>query len=155
MTTPNPALLTFDVAAFRLQCPAYADPVAYPDAELQGFWNSATNYMSNVGNYGSLQGSQRQYGLNLLTAHLAYITGLIARNTVPYVLGASSIDKVSITAVPPPLKNQWGWWLSISAYGQELWSLLQVKSVGGFYIGGTPTQSAFRGYPYSGYAIPN
>jgi hypothetical protein len=111
MTTT--AILTFDVVAFRLQIPAYSDPVEFPDATLQSFWDAATYYMSNVGNFGSLQGDARQY-------------------------------------VQVPLKNQWGWWMQISGYGQQLWALLQVKSVGGFYIGGTPTMSAFRGNRYSG-----
>jgi hypothetical protein len=155
MTAPNPAILTFDATLFRQQCPAYADPTKYPDPVLQIYWDTAICYMSNVGNYGSLQGSSRQYGLNLLTAHLLYIAGLVAKNTVPYVLGAATIDKVQITAIPPPLKNQWGWWLSQSAYGQQLWALLQVNSVGGFYIGGSPILTSFRGYGYSGYAYFN
>ena len=70
---------------------------------------------------------------------------------MPYVLGASAIDKVQITAIPVPLKNQWGWWLSISGYGQQLWALLQVNSVGGFYIGGSPILTSFRGYGFSGF----
>jgi Protein of unknown function (DUF4054) len=151
----NPVLLTFDVDAFRIQFPAYASTVQFPDATLQAYWDSATCYMSDVGNYGSLQGTCRQYGLNLLTAHLAYISQLIASGQVPYVLGAATIDKVQITAVPPPLKTQFGWWLSISPYGQQLWALLQANIVGGFYIGGSPILSSFRGYGRSGYAIPN
>ena len=148
MTTP--AILTFDVVAFRLQIPAYSDPVEFPDATLQSFWDAATYYMSNVGNFGSLQGDARQYGLNLMTAHLIYISQMAASGQVPYVLSASTIDKVQISTVQVPLKNQWGWWMQISGYGQQLWALLQVKSVGGFYIGGTPTMSAFRGNRYSG-----
>jgi hypothetical protein len=155
MTTPNPSILTYDDALFRQQIPAYASTAEYPEATLQAFWDSATCYMSDVGNFGVLQGSCRQNGLNLMTAHLVYISNLIARGQVPYVLGAATIDKVQITAVPPPLKNQWGWWMSVSPYGQQLWAMLQVNSVGGFYIGGSPVLSSFRGYGRSGYAIPN
>lgn len=155
MSAPNPAILTFDYALFIAQCPAYSNESQFSQATLQAFWDSATYYISDVGNFGSLQGDARQYAINLLVAHLVYISQLVASGTVPYVLGASSIDKVSITAVPPPLKNQWGWWMSISPYGQQLWALLQAKSVGGFYIGGSPTISAFRGYGYSGFAFFN
>ena len=56
----NPALLTFDPVAFRLQCPAYNNIVKYPNATLQSFWDAATYYMSNVGNFGSLQGNAEQ-----------------------------------------------------------------------------------------------
>jgi len=152
MTNPNPALLIFDVAAFRLQCPAYASTAQYPDAILQAFWNAAVYYISPVGNFGSLQGPARQYALNLLVAHLAYISDLVASGQVPYVLAASTIDKVQVTTVQVPIKNQWQWWMLISAYGQQLWALLQARSVGGFYIGGSPVLTSFRGYGYSGYA---
>ena len=151
----NPAIITFDVALFRAQCPAYANPVTYPDETLQAFWDAATYYVSDVGNCGTLQGSGRQYGLNLMTAHLLYISGLVAKGQVPYVLAASTIDKVQVTTVQVPLKNQWGWWMSISPYGKQLWALLQVNSVGGYYIGGSPVLTSFRGYGYSGYSIPN
>jgi hypothetical protein len=152
----NPTIILFDYDAFIAQCPAYNNPAQFPEATLQSFWDGATYYMSDVGNFGSLQGNARQYGLNLMTAHLVYISQLIAQGQVPYVLGASTIDKVQVTTVQVPLKNQWQWWLSISGYGQQLWALLQVSSVGGFYIGGSPILSSFRGYGgYSGYAIPN
>jgi hypothetical protein len=151
----NPTILTYNDALFRQQCPAYKNTAQFPEATLQAFWDSATCYMSDIGNYGSLQGSCRQYGLNLMTAHLVYISQLTASGTVPYVLGAATVDKVQVTAVPPPLKTQWGWWLSVSPYGQSLWALLQANSVGGFYIGGSPILPSFRGYGRSGYALLN
>jgi len=150
MTTPCPAILTYDDALFRAQCPAYSSFHRYPMATLQAFWTTATYYMSDVGNFGPLRCDARQAGLNLMTAHLVYISGLIAEGQVPYVMTAATIDKVQVTTVPPPLKNQWQWWMQVSPYGQQLWALLQVNSAGGYYIGGTPTLAAFRGYgsPY-------
>lgn len=153
MTTP--AILTFDETLFRAQCPAFANTTRYPEVYLQMLWDAAICYISDVANYGSLQGSCRQYALNLLTAHLAYQGDLTVAGTTPYVLGSATIDKVQVSTVPPPLKNQWGWWLSSSVYGQQLWALLQVRSVGGWYIGGSPVLTSFRGYGTSGYAIPN
>jgi hypothetical protein len=139
----NPVLLTFDYASFVVIAPAYSDPIRYPQATLQAFWNSAINYISNVGNYGQLQDGARQYAINLMTAHLVYISGLIASGTVPYLMQNSTIDKVSIGLTPPKLNNQFQWWLSVSPYGQQLLALLQVNSVGGFYIGGSPQRAAF------------
>lgn len=153
--TTDVAILTFDETLFRAQCPAFANTTQYPTVYLQMLWDTATCYVSDVGNFGSLQGSCRQYALNLMVAHLAYQGDLTVEGTTPYVLGAATIDKVQITAVPPPLKNQWGWWLSTSVYGQQLWALLQVKSAGGIYVGGSPVLSSFRGYGDSGYAVPN
>jgi hypothetical protein len=62
----------------------------------------------------------------------------------------ANIDKVNVSLTPPPLKNQWQWWLSISPWGQQLWALLQVNSVGGHYIGGSPVLSGFANAPFRG-----
>lgn len=151
----DPAILTYDDALFRQQIPAYSSLVKYPEATLQTWWDTATCYISDVGNFGSLQGICRQKAINLMMAHLIYISNLTAAGTVPYVLNTATVDKVNVSTVPPPLKNQWGWWMSISPYGQQLWALLQVNSAGGFYIGGSPILTSFRGYGFSGFAIPN
>lgn len=132
----NPALLTFDYAAFIAQCPAYSNIVTYPEATLSAYWTSATNYMSDVGNFGIVQGSARQYGLNNMTAHLVFISGLVSAGQVPGLMQNATIDKVTIALTPPPLKSQWQWWLSLSPYGQQLLAQLQGASVGGFFVSG-------------------
>lgn len=139
----NPTILTFNYAQFIALVPAYSNPAKYSQATLQAFWNSAINYISDVGNFGSLQGDKRQYAINLMTAHLVYISDLTKSGTVPYLMQTSTIDKVSVGLTPPPLKNQFQWWLSVSPYGQQLLALLQINSVGGFYIGGSPQRAAF------------
>lgn len=141
-----PAIITFDFALFQAQIPAYSNPTDYPQATVQAYWNNAINYVSPVGNCGSVTCSKRQYAINLMTAHLIYIAGLIAAGQVPGLMQAATIDKVSVTLTPPPLKNQFQWWLMLSPYGQELYALLQVNSVGGYYIGGSPVLSGFYGY---------
>ena len=135
----NPTLLTFDETLFRAQVPQYANPVTYPNVLLQSYWDLAINYISNVGNYGSLQGNAREYAIDLMVAHLIYLAGLIAAGQVPGLMQNATIDKVTVGLTPPPLKNQFQWWLSLTPYGQQLLALLQVSSVGGFYIGGSPT----------------
>lgn len=139
----NPILLTFNYAQFIALFPAYSNSSLYPETTLQGFWNSAINYVSDIGNCGDLQGDSRQYALNLMTAHLVYISDLIAVGTVPYLANNATIDKITVGLEMPPLKNQWTWWLMVSPYGQQLLALLQVNSVGGFYIGGSPQRAAF------------
>ncbi len=140
--------LTFDYAQFIALIPEYSDPVCYPEATLQAFWNSAINYVDNT-NFGFVRDESRQYAINLMTAHVIYIANLAKERTVPYLMQTSTIDKVSVGLTPPPLKNQWQWWLSISPYGQQLQALLQVNSVGGAYIGGSPVLSAFSGAPFN------
>lgn len=132
----NPTLLTFDYAAFIAQCPAYSNAVAYPEATLQAYWNGAINYVSDIGNYGVIQGDARQYALNLMTAHLVFIAGLTAAGQVPGLMQNATIDKVAVGLTPPPLPNQWQWWLNLSPYGQQLLAQLQGQSIGGFFIAG-------------------
>jgi hypothetical protein len=138
----RPAILTFDYALFIKQIPAYSNAMTYPEAVLQGWWDIAINYISDL-NCGSLHGASRQYAINLMMAHLIYISGLIAAGTVPYLMQNSTIDKITVGLTPPPLRNQYDWWLSVSPYGQQLLALLQAKSVGGFYIGGSAPRAAF------------
>ena len=139
----NPTYITFDWSLFQTQIPAYANPVVYPETTINTWWTTATNYISDIGNFGALQDGARAYAINLMTAHLIYISNLIASGTVPYLMQNSTIDKVSIGLTPPPLKNQFQLWLSVSPYGQQLLALLQVNSVGGFYIGGNAPRASF------------
>lgn len=137
-------ILTFDVALFREQFPVFANATAYPDAMLQMYWDMATCYVTDIGNYGWLQGRCRQLAINLMTAHLTALSIIVAGGQVPGLVQSATIDKVSVSLTPPPLKNQWQWWLSTTPYGQQLLALLQNRSVGGWYIGGRPELAAFR-----------
>lgn len=138
-------IITFDVDLFRVQCSEFANDLLYPDVLLQGFWDMAISYISDV-NYGYLRDASRVLALNYMTAHLAKLNLMITANpsgNTGLVQGAM-IDKVSVTLTPPPLPNQFQWWLGLTPYGQMLLALLQVKSVGGMYVGGLPERAAFR-----------
>jgi hypothetical protein len=137
------ALHTFDVDLFRLQFPAFANPITFPDARLQSDWNMAVCYI-NPNDFCYLKGDCLQLALNQMTAHLAESSVLIGEGQNPGFIQAASIDKVSVTLQAPPDKSQWGTWLASTPYGQQLWALLQAKSVGGYYVGGVPETSAFR-----------
>lgn len=138
----NPAAITFNYSLFQLQIPSLANPVTYPEAAVENFWNIAINYVSDTGNYGCMQGASRAYAINLMAAHLLYLQGLIAAGQVPALVQDSAVDKIHVSLTPPPVKNQFDWWLSLTPYGQSLLALLQVSSVGGFYIGGSPQLSS-------------
>lgn len=143
----NPTTLTFNYALFQLQFPVYANPITYPEVLLQSYWDIAINYISNTGNYGALQGVARQYAINLFVAHLIFLNGIIAsgagNSQVPGLMQNATIDKITVGLTPPPLPNQFQWWLNLTPYGQSLLALLQINSVGGFYIGGSSPRSAF------------
>lgn len=141
MTSP---ILTFDYNQFIAYFPVYSNPTTYPPATLQQWWDIAIFYISNNTYCGSLRGDARQYAIYLMMAHLIYLAGLAAQGQSPYILANATIDKVSVGLKPPPEKNQWQWWLNTSPYGMQLLALLQVKSVGGFYIGGSPVLAGFR-----------
>lgn len=146
----NPPIITFNYATFQEQIPLYADPTKYPEDEVQIYWNTATFYVTNIGNCGTVQGDKRQYAINLMAAHLIYLAGLAASGQVPGLMQDATIDKVHVALTPPPLSNQWQWWMSLSPYGQQLFALLQVNSVGGYYIGGAPVLSGFYASPTAG-----
>lgn len=135
----------FDIPAFRISYPEFADPILFPNVTLQGFWDTATCYLDN-NDYGYLNGDCRYKALTLMTAHLTKLSVLIANNQMPILVQSAGIDKINVGLTPPPLLNQFQWWLSTTPYGAQLLALLQVASCGGFYIGGSPVRTAFRGY---------
>ena len=137
-------ILTYDDTLFRMQFPFFANSVTFPEALLQMYWDQAICYMDDTANYGWLQGVSRQLGLNMLTAHLTYLTTITLNNQVTGLMQNATVDKVSIGLTPPPLPNQWQWWLDQTSYGQSLLALLQSNIAGGLYIGGSPQLSAFR-----------
>jgi hypothetical protein len=136
-------IILFDVDIFREQMPAFANATTYPDNTIEMYWDMATCYVSDL-NCGWLAGDCRRLAINYMTAHLLALSVLIAAGQTPGLVQTSTIDKISVGLTPPPLKNQWQWWLMTTPYGAALQALLAARSVGGFYIGGLPERSAFR-----------
>jgi hypothetical protein len=79
-----------------------------------------------------------------MTAHLTQLSVQIAAGQTSYLIQGSTIDKITVNLTPPPLPNQFRWWLETTVYGQQLMALLQVRSSGGFYYGGLPEPTAIR-----------
>ena len=143
-TTP---LYTFDVAYFRAQYPAFSNATTFPDLTLQAYWDTANNYITNASQTllcGGMTDAQLKLALYLMTAHIAAISVLIAAGQTPGIVTSATIDKVSVTTQPPPVQDQFQWWLSLTPYGQQLLALLTVQSVGGFYVGGAPEIAGLR-----------
>lgn len=135
---------SLDPATFRLLFPAFTSVTVYPDVRLEAQWTMATAYLGGAD--GCLWGgNDLQQGLNLMTAHLLYLSQLLAEDTVmPGPLTQSRVDKVQVQFAPPPFKDGWEFWLGQSPYGQQLWALLNLKSAGGWFIGGAPERYGFR-----------
>ena len=139
----TPIIFVYDDAVFRAAFPVFANTTTYPEATLQMYWNWATSYVSDV-NYGWLQNASRDLALNLMTAHLVQVAGIIQAGQVPNLVQNSTIDKITVGLTPPPIPNQWQWWLNQTGYGQQLLALLQANSAGGFYPGGSAPRLGFR-----------
>lgn len=139
----SPALITLDLVLFREAFPAFRDAGVFPDALIERHFDAACSHVSPKDG-GPLRGRGRQRALNLMTAHLLHLEQLILSGSAGGVVQGATIDKVSVTLVPPPVKSQFVWWLNQSPYGQELLALLKSKAAGGVYIGGSPERAAFR-----------
>ena len=141
------AAIIFNPANFRDQFPAFQCTPPITDATLQQYFNNATLYISNqyCNWWGTLNLAQRTGALYLMTAHLTAISQLIAQKQNAGVMTSATVDKVTVTIEPPYAPNQWQYWLQTTPYGSQLLALLNVVSVGGRYIGGSPQRSAFRG----------
>ena len=137
-----PSVLVFDVTYFRQAFPEFANTAVFTDATLQMYWDWATLYISNV-NWGWMRNRARQHALNLMTAHIAQLRLIAASGEVPGIVTDAKVDKVEVKLEPPPLPNQFQFWLGTTTYGQDLLALLQAKSVGGGYYGGPSVLGAF------------
>lgn len=135
---------TFDYALFQQQIPAYATTPA--ESVIAGYWDIATTYIPAVDNFcGGLQGNGLQLVLNLLTAHLIYQGNLIAKGQTAAIVTSSTIDKVSVSLMEPPVKGMFQYWLATTPYGQQLLAMLTLRSSGGWNVSkGLPERRAFR-----------
>lgn len=144
-------IITYDDAYFREVFPQFVSTVTYPEARIQINWDMAINFISdeNGGAYcGRMNLNQQKLAINYMTAHLLALSTLVTSGQTPGVLQGATIDKISVTYMPPPVKDEWRWWLSQTPYGQQLLALLSTLAVGGFYYGGSPELAAFRRAPW-------
>lgn len=136
-------MITLDIPLFRVQFPAFQDSLVYSDPMIQLWFDAATSYISNE-EYPFFKLAQQILALNLMTAHLLMIVDAAASGTPLQSIQSAAEGTVNVGYVPPPLKNGWQWWLSSTAYGQQLWALLQTLSAGGFYFGGRRVRDGIR-----------
>lgn len=149
------AQIIFNPTAFRALFPAFADPTKYPDATMLAYADQASAYISDQTGGCCCSGmslKQQTLALNQMTAHLLFLSGIVAGGETPGVLTGATIDKVSVQFEAPPSSNNWKFWLNQSPYGQALLALLLLAGVGGTYIpgGNIPAQAGFQGGPFAG-----
>lgn len=136
-------MIVIDVDKFRRLYPAFKDPVKYTNEMIQEKGLLAQGYLTEGC---SLKGAKYEQAVYMMTAHLMWIDHLLSlgQTTVGVTIGAT-VDKVSVTSQPPPVRTGWQYWLSTTPYGSALWAFLMISAAGGWYIGGAPERSAFRG----------
>lgn len=138
------AVIPFNVTVFRTLFPAFANTTTFPDVFLQAYWDVAGAYISNNSSCSGMTFAQQTLALNLMTAHLVYLSTLIAGGENPGIELSATIDKISVSNMPPPAPNQWQYWLQTSPYGAQLLALLQIAAAGGRMINGYPVFNSFR-----------
>lgn len=137
--------IQYNDTTFRSLFLAFANQEMFPQASLSLYWGIATNYISKYPQYcGGSNLEQQTLMLNQMTAHLVQLNSMAGSGQQAGIVTAASVGAVSVTVQPPPEVNQWQWWLNQTPYGQQLLALLEVLSVGGYYIAdGVPARGMF------------
>lgn len=145
-------MAVYDDTLFRAQFPAFADQNKYPSVVIDAYWDMAAIFIANDESpYNTLHGKLLSTALNMLTAHLLVLGdqsksmgGKSPGSKQGGFTTSASVGEVSVAKLAPPATDGWEWWLSSTPYGQMLWALLQLKSVGGLSVGGLPERDSFR-----------
>jgi hypothetical protein len=141
---------SFNAATFRAQFPEYADDVTYTNATLSSYWTMGTAYISqnNAGCF--FTQAQAQLASDLICAHLAKLYASMVGTAagdgsgITGVVTGATEGSVNVTLAPPPTTTGFQYWLSSTAYGQQLRALLKAAAAGGPFIGGGLERASFR-----------
>lgn len=130
------ASVTFDVAAFKVRYPEFS-PVA--DAKLEACFVEATLYLSNADNSPITDLIRRALFLNMLTAHVAYISGSLNADGMPNPVGrVSNASEGSVSVGLDYATPGTAAWFSQSQYGAAFWQA--TSSLRGFRYIAQPTR---------------
>lgn len=130
------AAVVFDPTAFKARYPEFA---AVADATLAARFIEAGLYLSNADNSPVQNLTRRATLFNMLTAHVAYLGGLLSADGMPRPVGrVSQASEGSVSAAfegPPPGSAQW---FQQSQYGASFWQA--TSSLRGFRYLAQPTR---------------
>lgn len=134
----------FDPAAFRLLFPAFADPIKYPDEMLGGYYIMAQCFITPSCLWGC--DDCIVTALYLMMAHLLSTTGNAVTTAISGsgVINSATIDKVTVSRQVPTTKGDFRQFLIQSPFGQQLLALLNIKSAGGWSVGGSLERQSIR-----------
>jgi len=116
----------------------------FSDAENIEIYLARTKCYISAEDYGVLSSDCRKLAIYLFTAHLLTLQKNIAEGQTSAGLTASaSIDRVSVSMVPPPSLCEFEYWLNQTLYGVELLSLLSSKLPVPMLLGGSFVRTLF------------
>lgn len=130
------AAVVFDPVAFKARYPEFA---AVSNATLGACFTEAGLYLSNANNSPVQNVTRRALLLNMLTAHVAYIGGLLSADGMPRPVGRlSQAGEGSVSAAFENLTPGSAAWFQQSQYGAALWQA--TTSLRGFRYIAQPTR---------------
>lgn len=130
------AAVVFDPTAFKARYPEFA---AVADATLTACFNEAGLYLSNADNSPVQNITSRATLFNMLTAHVAYLGGLLSADGMPRPVGRlSQAGEGSVSAAFENLTPGSAAWFQQSQYGAAFWQA--TTSLRGFRYIAQPTR---------------
>lgn len=128
--------VVFDPVAFKARYPEFA---AVSNATLGARFTEAGLYLSNANNSPVQNITRRAILLNMLTAHVAYIGGLLSADGMPRPVGRlSQAGEGSVSAAFENLTPGSAAWFQQSQYGAAFWQA--TTSLRGFRYIAQPTR---------------
>ncbi|MCO8160972.1 DUF4054 domain-containing protein [Pseudomonas sp. 21LCFQ010] len=125
----------FSLEGFRLRFPQFAH---LDDQQVLAAADDGRGFLADHG----CACSEQQ--LRLMVAHLLELQQKAQAGGVVGQVTGAGVDKVSVSLAPPPSRDMWGYWLSLTGHGQQLQALLKACTAGGLYVGGRSERAAFR-----------
>lgn len=128
--------VVFNPAAFKARYPEFA---AVANATLAECFTEAGLYLSNADNSPVRNLTRRALLLNMLTAHVAYIGGILSADGMPRPVGRlSQAAEGSVSAAFENLTPGSAAWFQQSQYGAAFWQA--TTSLRGFRYIAQPTR---------------
>lgn len=130
------------VQSFRQAFPEFTSVVTYPDQMISVQLEISKVYLNQF--YADDEATS-DLVLQLMLAHVLTLRTLILDGQTEILISKLGNEgDVSVSLATPPSESTFYYWLSTSTYGLQLLSILEIKSCGGFYIGGSPEREPFR-----------
>lgn len=129
------ASVVFDPAVFKVRYPEFS---AISDSQLDAYFTEATFYLSNANNSLVQNLQRRALLLNMLTAHVAFLGGVLSADGLPKPVGRlSQASEGSVSASFEGAPAGSAQWYQQTQYGAAFWQA--TSALRGFRYRSQPT----------------